>query len=135
MNDIKINYLDHVAIRVKNVEISIDWYEKGLGLKKHKVKEWEFPIYMLSNKIGVALFPANLEDEKINPKSKNVKIDHFAFNVDRQSFDNAQRKYTNMGLKFDIQDHHYSDSIYTKDPDGHIVELTTFKVDEKRFFL
>ena len=134
-SSIKIDFLDHVAIRVKDIELSANWYEKVLGLKRYKLKKWgEFPIFMLSNKSGIALFPANLTDDPLNPKSKNVKIDHFAFNVNKENFEKAIKKYEGLGLEFQIQDHHYFDSIYTRDPDGHTVELTTLKVDEKAFY-
>ena len=132
---IKIEFLDHVAIRVKDLELSANWYEKVLGLKKYKLKKWgEFPIFMLSDKTGVALFPANLNDDKINQNSRNIKIDHFAFNVDKENFEKAIRKYKALGLVFHMQDHFYFDSIYTKDPDGHTVELTTIKVAEANFY-
>jgi len=132
---IKIECLDHVAIRVKDLEVSANWYKDILGLKKYKLKEWgEFPIFMLSNQSGVALFPANLKDDYLNPISKNIKIDHFAFNVNKENFEKAILKYKKLGLTFQVQDHFYFDSIYTKDPDGHIVELTTIKVDEKEFY-
>jgi len=132
---IKIEFLDHVAIRVKDLELSANWYKRVLGLKKYKLKEWgEFPIFMLSNKTGVALFPANLKDDRINQHSKNIKIDHFAFNVNKENFEKAIRKYEELQLEFQIQDHYYFDSIYTKDPDGHTVELTTIKVNEIEFY-
>ena len=131
----KINFLDHVAIRVKDIEISANWYEKILGLKKYKLPAWgDFPIFMLANKCGVALFPANKDHEQLNPKSKNVKIDHFAFNVSKDNFELAKKRYTELKLDFTIQDHHYFYSIYTKDPDGHTVELTTLVVEEKEFY-
>jgi len=132
---IELEFLDHVAIRVNDMNESSEWYTKVLGLKKYKMKEWgEFPILMMSKKFGVALFPANLHDEQLNPNSKNIKIDHFAFNVNRENFEKAKRKYSKLGLDFKIQDHFYSDSIYTKDPNGHTVELTTLKVSERDFY-
>ena len=133
---LEINFLDHVAIRVIDLEISADWYEKVLGLKRHQPVEWgEYPIFMLSNKSGIALFPANENDRKINVTSNNVKIDHFAFNVNKENFEKVKKRYTALNLEFNIQDHHYFHSIYTKDPDGHIVELTTLVVDENKFYL
>ncbi|GAA4271806.1 VOC family protein [Aquimarina gracilis] len=134
-NDFKIDFLDHVAIRVKDIELSANWYQKVLGLRKYKLKEWgEFPVFMLSEKSGVALFPANQNDEPINLNSKNIKIDHFAFNVTNENFEKVKNKYIELGLEFQIQNHHYFDSIYTKDPDGHTVELTTLKVNKKEFY-
>jgi catechol 2,3-dioxygenase-like lactoylglutathione lyase family enzyme len=134
-NEIEIQFLDHIAIRVKDVDISAAWYQKVLGLKKHQLPEWgPFPIFMLSGKSGVALFPANLNDAKLDLNSGNVKIDHFAFNVSKENFENAKRRYSELHLEFSIKDHHYFHSIYTEDPDGHTVELTTLSVSEKEFY-
>ncbi len=134
-HDIKLEFLDHVAIRVKDLEASVAWYQKVLGLKRYQLPEWgDFPIFMLSGKSGIALFPANLNDAECDNNSRNVKIHHFAFNVTKANFEKAKRKYEALNLDFDIQDHYYFDSIYTKDPDGHTVELTTIKVDERKFY-
>ncbi len=133
--NLEINFLDHVAIRVIDLDVSAAWYEKVLGLKRHQPAEWgDYPIFMLSNKSGIALFPANENDKQINLTSKNVKIDHFAFNVNKENFEKAKKHYAALNLEFNIQDHHYFHSIYTKDPDGHIVELTTLVVDENKFY-
>lgn len=132
---IKLNYLDHVAIYVVDMEKSAAWYEKVLGLKKYKLKEWgEFPIFMLSGKCGVAIFPADASLPAIGMAYKGPKIDHFAFNVDRMEFEKARLHYEKLELKYVFQDHHYFHSIYTKDPDGHTVELTTLVVDEEEFY-
>ena len=134
-NEIEIEFLDHVAIRVKDLKLSADWYKKVLGLKKYRLTEWgDYPIFMLKNKSGVALFPANTDDKLLDSKSKNVKIDHFAFNVTKENFEKAKKRYAQLNLDFDIKDHHYFHSIYTEDPDGHTVELTTIVVDENRFY-
>ena len=99
----EINFLDHVAIRVADLEVSAAWYEKVLGLKRYQLPEWgSFPIFMLSGKTGIALFPANSNDAKMDPSSKNVKIDHFAFNVTRENFEKAKKRYIELNLEFNI---------------------------------
>ena len=134
-NKIEIEFLDHVAIRVADMKASTRWYTKVLGLKKYKLPEWgDFPIFLLSGKSGIALFPANTTDTELKPTSRNVKIDHFAFNVTKENFEKAKKRYTELNLEFNIEDHYYFDSIYTKDLDGHTVELTTIKVDELDFY-
>lgn len=135
MKPFNINFLDHVAIRVKDLNISIEWYSKVLGLKKYQLEKWgKFPIFMLSGKSGLALFPANLGHEKLNLESRNVKIDHFAFNVSNEDFEKAQNHFNSLGEPFQFQNHHYFHSIYLKDPDNHTVELTTLLVDEAKFY-
>jgi catechol 2,3-dioxygenase-like lactoylglutathione lyase family enzyme len=130
MKPFNINFLDHVAIRVKDLNVSIVWYSKVLGLKKYQLEKWgEFPIFMLSGKSGIALFTANLEHEKLNLDSRNIKIDHFAFNVSNKDFEKAHNHFKSLGEPFQFQDHHYFHSIYLKDPDNHTVELTTLLVD------
>jgi catechol 2,3-dioxygenase-like lactoylglutathione lyase family enzyme len=89
---------------------------------------------MLAGTSGVALFPAIGDDPQVDRTSRNVKIDHFAFHVSREAFEQAQRHYESLGQKFQFQDHHYFHSIYTEDPDGHTVELTTLVVESEDFY-
>lgn len=134
MEEFQIGFLDHVAIRAKDIEVSAKWYEDVLGLKRYRLKEWgPFPLFLLSGRSGVAIFPANGSDPKI-PISKNVRIDHFAFNVTSENFELARKRYEEMGIEYRFEDHHYFHSIYTRDPDGHEVELTTIVVNEKEFY-
>lgn len=135
-NEIEIEFLDHVAIRVKDMDVSAEWYQEVLGLKKYQLPKWgDYPIFLLSGKSGIALFPANSHDIELESNSNNVKIDHFAFNVTKENFEKAKKRYTELNLEFTIKDHYYFHSMYTEDPDGHTVELTTIMVDENDFYL
>ena len=135
MKPFNIKFLDHVAIYVTDMERTISWYTQHLGLKKYQPKEWgEFPVFMLAGKSGLAIFPARLEDDYVNPNSRNVRIEHLAFNVSNEDFEKAQHYFNLVNISFDFQDHHYFHSIYLRDPDGHKVELTTIVVDEESFY-
>ena len=134
-NSFSIDFLDHVAIRVKDVNRSCEWYERVLGLKEYRIPEWDdYPVFMLSGRCGIAIFPANINDEKYPKDSKNIKIEHFAFNVSRENFEKAQEHYNTLGIEFTFQDHIHFHSIYTLDPDGHKVELTTLVSDPESFY-
>ncbi len=133
--EIELDGLDHVAIRVADLERSAEWYSKVLGLKRYQLPEWgDFPLFLLAGKSGVALFPANLEDPKLPPLTKNIGMDHFAFHLSQENFKKAIQHYDALKLDYTIKDHHYFDSVYTEDPDGHTVELTSIKVNLKDFY-
>jgi catechol 2,3-dioxygenase-like lactoylglutathione lyase family enzyme len=132
---IHLSFLDHVAIRVADVERSAAWYESVFGMKRFSPEAWKpFSVFMFAGKCGIAIFPANPEHHKDSAQQKGVKIDHFAFNVDRENFDLARQRYEAMGIEYDFQDHTFFHSIYTLDPDGHKVELTTVVEDELTFY-
>ncbi|QSE95917.1 VOC family protein [Fulvivirga lutea] len=134
MHPFQLSSIDHVAIRVADIKASVEWYESVLGLKKVAPKEWQpYPIFMMQAKFGVALFPARIRDPQLDTHSKNVKIDHFAFNVTKEAFQKAQVHFQKIGIPFEFQDHHYFHSIYLNDPDGHTVELTTLVKGENIF--
>ncbi len=134
MTPFRINFLDHVAIMVKDMEVSAQWYQKVLGLQKYELPEWgAYPIFLLAGKSGIALFPANANVEE-NKSERNIRIDHYAFNVSRDAFDKAVIWYEELGLKHTIKDHHHFLSVYIHDPDGHTVELTTLVGEESSFY-
>ncbi len=117
------------------MDASAEWYKKVLGLKRYQLDKWgEFPVFLLSGKAGIALFPANLEHPELDSDSKNVKIDHFAFHVSKENLEKALEHYKKLGLEYSFQNHFYYHSLYTKDLDGHTVELTSLVVDEQSFF-
>ena len=133
--ELSLSFLDHVAIRVADLERAATWYGQVLGLKRYQLPEWgPFPIFMLAGKSGVALFPARLEDPESDPESQNVGIDHFAFHVSRKNFDLALERYSALNMDYEVKDHHYFLSVYTLDPDGHTVELTTLVIPEADFY-
>ena len=130
-----IDGLDHVALRVKDLDASVAWYQKYLGLRYYKLPEWgDFPVFLLAGKSGIALFPANTEDPVLDPRSKNRKIDHFAFHIGQDALAQARKHFEELGLGYDFRDHFYFHSIYTTDPDGHTVELTALIVPEESFY-
>lgn len=51
-------FLDHVAIKVRDMERSAQWYEQVLGLKRYTFAAWGgIPLLLLAGKSGIALFP------------------------------------------------------------------------------
>ena len=53
---------------------------------------------------------------------------HIAFRVDREGLDRARRELEGEDLELRFWDHGISRSLYFRDPDGHLIELTTYEV-------
>lgn len=127
MTSIRIKTLDHIALRVRDLEESAKWYERVLHLKRLQPEEWKpFPVFMIAeNGTGIALFPTRSKAADNLPSGDWIKGDHYAFQVDEQNFESAQEHLNKERIPFVFQDHFYFHSIYFKDPDGHQLELTT----------
>jgi len=117
----KLEFLDHVAIRVQDPTASAQWYEKVLGLSRVQPEEWSpFPIMMLSGESGIALF-----SNGGHPVSDEAKQSfHFAFRVERDGLEAIKQWLGQNGVPFTEKDHKYFLSVYFNDPDGYRLEVT-----------
>lgn len=126
---IKTEGLDHIAITVKDVQKTIEWYSKIIGLERVHSDMWNgVPVFMTAKSSGLAIFPAKESLTDSGPATEKFDVKHFAFRVDKENFERAKKVYEENGLEFTISDHEICYSIYTKDPDGYIVELTTYEL-------
>ena len=132
MANFEIRFLDHAALKVRDLEVSTKWYMDVLGLKKYTSEEWgEYPVFLLAGKSGLALFPAT---EPKHTERPAIRVDHLAFNVTNENYDMAKKDLAKRGIDFKEQDHHHFLSIYFSDPDGHQLELTTIVNDDESFY-
>ena len=121
--------IDHVALSVRDVERSAQWYIEVLGFERRHDGMWnDVPTFIGKGATAIALFPPRDNSE---PTARSAKIDmlHLAFRANRKNFLAAQKELKRRGIKFEFQDHEISHSIYFRDPDGHELEITTYELD------
>jgi catechol 2,3-dioxygenase-like lactoylglutathione lyase family enzyme len=125
----KIEALDHVALAVRDVERSAQWYTDVLGFKREHEGMWNgVPVFIGNGKAAIALFPARDETGLLSHDRAAVRTLHFAFRTDRENFLRAQDELKKRAIPFDFQDHEISHSIYFRDLDGHQIEITTYEL-------
>jgi catechol 2,3-dioxygenase-like lactoylglutathione lyase family enzyme len=124
----KLQGLDHVALAVRDVQRSAQWYMDVLGFEPRHEGMWDgIPIFIGLGNTAIALFPAGANEPA--GKQKAPGFLHLAFRADAENFKSAQDELKRRGIAFEFQDHEISHSIYFRDPDGHKLEITTYELD------
>jgi catechol 2,3-dioxygenase-like lactoylglutathione lyase family enzyme len=125
----ELERLDHVALTVTDVDSSIEWYRDVLGLELVHEKEWgRNPAFLTAGSTGLALFPAQGSDPPPKGHPDGLAMWHVAFGADRGNFDSARQELESRDIRYSFSDHGIAHSIYLHDPDGHLVEITTYEV-------
>lgn len=121
--------IDHLALVCADTALSRAWYCEVLGMEWIYREEWGGnPVFLRLGETCLALFQAG-ETAPTPPASTGIRVDHFAFLAEtRDAFDAARDELTRRGIETNFEDHDVSWSIYFRDPDGHIVEITTYAV-------
>ena len=121
--------IDHVAVGVRDVERSAKWYIEVFGFGRLYEGAWDgVPTFVGKGNTGIALFPAGPDAKSTPTNHRDVRLLHLAFRADRENFLAAQRELEKREIKFEFQDHEISRSIYFHDPDGHVLEITTYEL-------
>jgi catechol 2,3-dioxygenase-like lactoylglutathione lyase family enzyme len=123
-----LEQIDHIALRCASPEAVKAWYIDTLGFEHVYADQWGgIPIMLRLGSTLLALFP-----EKPNEKpAANGRAWHLAFRAATYAdFRAAQSTLEARGVSFQFQDHEISHSIYFSDPDGFLLEITTYDIDQ-----
>jgi catechol 2,3-dioxygenase len=123
----RLEGLDHVALAVRDVRASAQWYCDVLGLERLHEAAWgDTPAMVGVGGTMLALFPVRGAEPKPPPGKDVLAARHVAFRTDAQSFAEARVELRGRGIEVEFQDHGIAHSIYFRDPDGHELEITTY---------
>jgi catechol-2,3-dioxygenase len=123
---VRLRRLDHVSLNVSDRARSIAWYREVLGLEQRgEPRRDDWPVFMGEFGACVALFQAQVETPERRPESTGLR--HVAFMVGRDDLAAAQARLREHGVEFRFEDHGNTHSMYFSDPDGNVIELTTYE--------
>jgi len=128
---VEVLAMDHIVLRVSDVQRSLDWYTRVLGLEAVRLEEWHagecpFPSVRISTDTIIDLISGDVDHDARN-------LDHFCMVVSAESMDEVRRSG-----EFDIvRDPDFdlfgargmADGLYIRDPDGNEIELRAYPVD------
>lgn len=128
---VKITEMDHIVLRVKDVETSLGFYSEILGLKTERVEQWRageirFPSVRLNDDTIIDFFASDRE-----PISKDGarNLDHYCMVIEPTDMDQLKSNFEAIGVEIQAGpgkrwgSHGDGISLYIYDPDQNVVEL------------
>ena len=126
---IKINRLDHLVLTVKDIDKTVDFYTKVLGIEKEIFKGTRVALKFGNQKINLHQLGNEFEPKAFNVKDGSADL---CFIIDTPL--NEAKNYIES-LNIVIEEGIVSrtgangeiDSIYLRDPDLNLIELSNYK--------
>lgn len=129
---ISLDGIDHIALAVRDIAESVEWYQRVLGLERRHEAVWgDFPAVVGIGTTALALFPVQGESPAPPPGKDTLAMRHVAFRASPTAYKAAQRHLEQLGIEFRAEDHQIAHSIHFRDPNGHEIEITTYLSTER----
>jgi catechol 2,3-dioxygenase-like lactoylglutathione lyase family enzyme len=127
---------DHITIWGSNAEETIEYYRDVLGmslvLRQPNLDDPSQPHLFFDTGDGTILtfFVSDDRPSSRQPQRTSVGgVHHLCFNIDPERFDDVAESLDDHGYSYNVFDRGIFFSLYTRDHDGLIVELTADKFD------
>ncbi len=128
---VTITEMDHIVLRVKDVEESMRFYTEVLGLKPERVEQWRkgevrFPSARLNADTIIDFFAS---DQQPISKEGARNQDHYCMVIEQMDMDELKSKFEAIGVEIQTGpgqrwgSHGDGISLYIYDPDNNVVEL------------
>jgi catechol 2,3-dioxygenase-like lactoylglutathione lyase family enzyme len=146
MGAIKIIAMDHIVLNVADVDRSLEFYTKVLGLQAERVAQFKagtpgtpFPSVRLNEQTVIDLFPIKAQSPPAlarapdGPKGKvHGNLDHFCFVVEKDDFEASIAELKSHGVMIHKGPvsrwgaRGTAQSVYFLDPDGNEIEIRAY---------
>jgi len=132
MSERKIKALGEIALRVNDLDLMQEFYEKVIGLElMHRFPKAAF-FKVAEGYAGhtqiVALFDRKEHAGYEGLSAVQTTVDHFAFTIAASDYEGEKRRLEGLGLEVSVAEHpwvHWR-SLYVSDPEGNEVELVCY---------
>jgi catechol-2,3-dioxygenase len=123
--------LDHVGFTARDLESLAEWYRTVFGMERVHEDAWPdldggHPLVLCAGSVCIALFRARNGAAPRPPEPADPN-EHLALALDRDNFQRARAHLGGLGIPYEVWDHGICDSLYLSDPEGHQIELTTYR--------
>jgi catechol 2,3-dioxygenase-like lactoylglutathione lyase family enzyme len=135
MRAIRILGIDHVALNVRDLQASLEFYTGALGLKiserEHQKPGVEHFLDCGSSLVG--LIQGDGGGERHPFRDGGIGANHFSFRVHTGQFDRivSELKLRGVPIKF-TKKREKSWSVYFEDPDGNKLEMTAWPQEDNK---
>ncbi len=122
---INIERIDHVALVVRDLQTSKKWYWEMFGFES--LESSPASPYVGNASVKLALLQIAQGSTFTPPVSQGARSRHFAFGADRSTFESYRTRLDDLKVWYEELTHSDSQSIYFSDPDGYMIEVTTYQ--------
>lgn len=126
---LSVEQFDHAALVVRDVSASVKWYKDWLGFDSLGSGQNAPPHYVGNGITKLALLQASDSEKFTFTVNQGVRACHIAFRANRGSFNEYERRLSEVGNEYEKLTHSDSQSLYFSDPDGYLIEVTTYDLE------
>jgi catechol 2,3-dioxygenase-like lactoylglutathione lyase family enzyme len=136
MKGIRITSLDHIVLNVVDIEKSLDFYNRVLGLQTERLDEFKagkvnFPSVRINQDTIIDLFPTK-EAERTPSQGGKTNLIHFCMVIGQEDFSTIVEYLRENGVtvhqgpvsRWGARGR--ATSVYLHDPDGNEIELRCY---------
>ena len=125
---VKISEMDHIVLRVKDVEVSLDFYTRLLGLIPERVEQWRaaevrFPSVRLNDDTIIDLFA---HDQAPIGREGARNQDHFCMVIEPTDMGTLKAQFEDLGVGFKPAPANDGAPTATASPSTYTTQTTTW---------
>ena len=126
---IKISHLDHLVLTVKNIDKTVNFYTKVLGMEKEIFKGTRVALKFGNQKINLHQLGNEFEPKAFNVKDGSADLCFIIDTplIEAKNYIESLNIVIEEGIVSRTGANGEIDSIYLRDPDLNLIELSNYK--------